>query len=305
MTTGHSSPNPVKGRIATSMGKARILMEALPYIQAFRGKTVVVKYGGAAMEDPELGASFAGDVTLLAMVGIRPVIVHGGGPQISQEMARVGIEPRFANGLRVTGPDVVAVVQRVLAGDINPRIVGLLNGHGAPAVGLTGLDGGMLSARPLTSDLGLVGEVAGVDLTLLDDLLEAGMVPVIAPLATGPEGMVYNLNADTAAAALASALGAQKLIYLTDVEGVRRVHDRPDSLISRMTSSELDDLLATAEVQGGMRPKLESCRAALTGGVAQTHILDGRMQHALLLEIFTPEGIGTMVTGTMAIGDRE
>lgn len=296
MTTGHSNPDPRKSRIANSMGKARILLEALPYIKAFRGKTVVVKHGGSTMDDPELHASFAGDVTLLTMVGIRPVIVHGGGPQISEEMARLGIEPRFENGLRVTGPETVAVVQRVLAGDINPKIVGLLNGHGCSAVGLTGLDGGMLKARALQPELGLVGEVETVDTTLIDDLLEAGMVPVIAPLATGSDGEVYNLNADTAAAAVAIALKAQKLIYLTDVEGVRRVRNQAETLISRMSGSELEDLLATDEIGGGMRPKLESCREALSGGVAHAHILDGRMQHALLLEIFTPEGIGTMVT---------
>ncbi|MGI8518968.1 MAG: acetylglutamate kinase [Acidimicrobiia bacterium] len=294
--TGHTSPNPVKSRIANSMGKARILMEALPYIKAFRGKTVVAKVGGSTMEDLELQASFAGDVTLLAMVGIRPVIVHGGGPQISAEMRRSGIEPRFENGQRVTSSEAVAVVQRVLAGDINPRIVSLLNGHGCPAVGLTGLDGGMLSARPLRPELGLVGETEHVDTTLLDGLLEAGMVPVIAPLATGPEGKVYNLNADVAAASIAIALGAQKLIYLTDVEGVRRVRAEAETLISRMAANELDDLLATDEIAGGMRPKLEWSRNAFVGGVAQAHILDGRMQHALLLEIFTPEGIGTMVT---------
>jgi acetylglutamate kinase len=296
MTLGHSTPHPVKGRIANSMGKARILTEALPYIKAFRGKTVVVKHGGSTMEDSVLHASFAGDVTLLAMVGIRPVIVHGGGPQISEEMAKAGLEPKFANGLRVTGPEVVAVVQRVLAGDINPRIVGLLNGHGCPAVGLTGLDGGMLEARQLSAELGLVGEVSHVNTTLIDDLLGAGMVPVIAPLGTGPDGKVYNLNADTAAAALAQSLKAQKLIYLTDVEGVRAVKDQSDSLISKMTQSQLDELLSSDEVSGGMLPKLESCRAALRGGVPQAHILDGRVQHALLLEIFTPEGIGTMVT---------
>lgn len=296
MTLGHTTPHPLKGRIANSMGKARILMEALPYIKAFRGKTVVVKYGGSAMDDPALHHSFAGDVTLLAMVGIRPVIVHGGGPQISEEMTRAGLQPRFEDGLRVTDPDTVAVVRRVLAGDINPEIVALLNGHGCPAVGLTGLDGGMLSALPARPELGLVGEVAKVETSLLDDLLEAGMVPVVAPLGTGPGGQIYNLNADTAAAAVAIALNAQKLIFLTDVEGVRRIREKAETLISRMSSAELDELLGSEEIGGGMRPKLDSCQRALRGGVAQAHILDGRMQHALLLEIFTPEGIGTMVT---------
>jgi acetylglutamate kinase len=296
VSTGHTSPNPLKGRIANSMGKARILMEALPYIRAFRQKTVVVKYGGSAMDDPTLHESFAGDVTLLAMVGIRPVIVHGGGPQISAAMTTAGIEPRFVNGLRVTGADSVAVVQRVLAGDINPQIVRLLNSHGCPAVGLTGLDDSMLNARQLDPALGLVGEVAEVRTELLSDLLEAGMVPVIAPIAGGPDGEIYNLNADTAAAALAIALRAQKLVYLTDIEGVRRRRDEADSVISRMEVNELATLIESGEVEGGMRPKLESCARALAGGVAQAHILDGRVQHALLLEIFTPEGIGTMVT---------
>ena len=277
------------------MGKARILMEALPYIRAFRGKIMVVKYGGAAMDDPSLHASFAGDVTMLAMVGIRPVVVHGGGPQISAAMSNAGIEPKFVNGLRVSGPEAVAVVQRVLAGDINPHVVALLNAHGCPAVGLTGLDGGMLTARQLDPDLGLVGEVDHVSTDLVVDLVEAGMVPVIAPIAGGPGGEIYNLNADTAAAALAIALKAQKLVYLTDVEGVRRHRDDPESVVSRMNLDELSELSDSAEIAGGMKPKIESCQQALKGGVAQAHILDGRVQHALLLEIFTPEGIGTMV----------
>lgn len=293
--TGHTSPNPTKGRIANSMGKARILMEALPYIRAFRGQTVVVKYGGAAMDDPGLHESFAGDVTLLAMVGIRPVIVHGGGPQISAAMNNAGIEPKFVDGLRVSGPEAVAVVQRVLAGDINPHIVRLLNSHGCPAVGLTGLDGAMLSARQLDPQLGMVGEIEDIRTDLLIDLLEAGMVPVIAPLAGGPGAETYNLNADTAAAALAIALKAQKLVYLTDIEGVRRRRDDPGSVVSRMDLMGLSELIGTGEISGGMLPKLESCQQALSGGVAQAHILDGRVQHALLLEIFTPEGIGTMV----------
>ncbi len=277
------------------MGKARILMEALPYIQAFRGTTVVIKYGGSAMDDPALQHSFAGDVTLLAMVGIRPVIVHGGGPQISAAMSAAGLEPEFVDGLRVTDRPTVEVVQKVLVGELNPRIVRMLNSHGAGAVGLTGFDGGLFQARPVNPKLGFVGEVAEVNTELVTDLLNSGLVPVIAPLATGPEGEVYNLNADTAAAALATALGSQKLVYLTDVEGVRSCRDDPDSLISRMNLTELGALVSSGEADGGMQPKLASCRAALEGGVAQAHILDGRVQHALLLEVFTPEGIGTMV----------
>lgn len=295
MTTGHGVPSTQKSRIANSMGKARILMEALPYIQAFRGRTVVVKYGGSTMHDGSLHASFAGDVTLLAMVGIRPVIVHGGGRQISDEMARAGIEPKWVDGLRVTDAATARVVQRVLAGDINPDIVRLLNRHGCPAVGLTGLDAGLFSAVAKDPRLGFVGEVASVNVSLISDLVEDGLVPVIAPLGRGDDGEVYNLNADTAAGALAKALGAQKLVYLTDVEGVRQDKDRSETLISRMTLGDLDEMLAGPAVEGGMRPKLISCAEALRSGVAQAHILDGRIQHALLLEIFTPEGIGTMV----------
>lgn len=295
MTTGHGTPHPQKSRIANSMGKARILMEALPYIQAFRGKTVVVKYGGSTMQDGALQASFAGDVTMLAMVGIRPVIVHGGGPQISDEMARAGVEPQWVDGLRVTDAATARVVQRVLAGDINPDIVRLLNRHGCPAVGLTGLDAGLFSAVPKDPRLGYVGEVSSVNVSLISDLVDDGLVPVIAPLGRGDDGEVYNLNADTAAGALAKALGAQKLVYLTDVEGVRQDKDRPETVISRMTLGALEELLDGSAVEGGMRPKLISCAEALRSGVAQAHILDGRIQHALLLEIFTPEGIGTMV----------
>jgi acetylglutamate kinase len=277
------------------MGKARILMEALPYIKAFAGMTVVVKYGGAAMQDPALQNSFAGDVTLLAAVGLRPVVVHGGGPQISEAMSREGIEPQWVDGLRVTDAATMRVVQRILAGEINPDIVRLLNGHGCMAVGLTGLDAGLFTATPKDRRLGFVGEVARVSRELLTGMMERGLVPVVAPLARGEDGEVYNLNADTAAAALATALDAQKLVYLTDVDGVRRKASDPSSLISRMSLSELKELMADNAIEGGMRPKLASCLEALTGGVRQAHILDGRIQHALLLEIFTPEGIGTMV----------
>jgi acetylglutamate kinase len=296
VTTGHGAPHARKSRIANSMGKARILMEALPYIQAFRGRTVVIKYGGSAMDDGLLQESFAGDVTLLSMVGIRPVIVHGGGPQISAAMQLEGIAPQWVDGLRVTDAATVRVVQRVLAGEINPDLVRLLNGHGSAAVGLTGLDAGLFTAVAKDPRLGFVGEVAAVNVELISDLIEDGLLPVIAPLGKGDDGEVYNLNADTAAGALARALGAQKLVYLTDVEGVRR--DRVDaaSLISRMTMEELVELLKGDAIDGGMRPKLLSCLDALSGGVAQAHILDGRIQHALLLEVFTPEGIGTMVS---------
>ncbi len=295
MTVGHGAPDPLKIRIANSMGKARILREALPYIQAFRGTTVVIKYGGSAMDDPHLQDSFAGDVTLLSMVGINPVIVHGGGPQISAAMDRDGLETKWSNGLRVTDAAAIRVVQRVLAGEINPDIVRLLGGHGAPAVGVTGLDAGLFSAKPAGEDLGYVGEVESVNVGLIKGMVEAGLVPVVAPLGRGPDDAVYNLNADTAAGALARALRAQKLIYLTDVEGVRAVADQSDSVISEMNLERLRELLASGAVDGGMIPKLRSVADALAGGVRHAHVLDGRIEHTVLLEIFTQEGIGTKI----------
>jgi acetylglutamate kinase len=278
------------------MGKARILMEAMPYIQAFRGKTVVIKYGGSAMVDDHLRHSFAGDVTMLSLVGIKPVVVHGGGPQINEALRMAGIEPRWVDGLRVSDAETVRIVQSVLAGEVNPDIVRLLIGHEARAAGITGIDGGLLAARQKDPHLGFVGEVAGVDTEIIVGMLEHGLVPVIAPLARGiDDGRVYNLNADTAAGVLAAALGAEKLVYLTDVEGLYRNADDEESLIQKMSLSEGRDLLASGSISGGMLPKLESCVSAMEAGVRRTHLLDGRVQHALLLEIFTPEGIGTMI----------
>ena len=296
MAIGHSAPSVVKSRIATTMGKARILMEAMPYIQAFRGKIVVIKYGGAAMVDDHLRHSFAGDVTMLALVGIKPVVVHGGGPQINESLRKAGVESQWVDGLRVSDAKTVRVVQSVLAGEVNPDIVRLLIGHEARAAGITGIDGGLLSARQKDPRLGFVGEVAEVDPEIIHGMFEHGLVPVIAPLARGiDDGQVYNLNADTAAGVLAAALGAEKLVYLTDVEGLYRDAEDDTSLIQKLTLADGKDLLAGGSIAGGMLPKLESCIAALEQGVRRAHILDGRVQHALLLEIFTPEGIGTMI----------
>jgi acetylglutamate kinase len=291
---GHTRPDVQKTRIANSMGRARILMEALPYIKQFRGTTVVIKYGGSAMDDPELRESFAGDVTLLAMVGIRPVVVHGGGPQISAAMARDGIEPTWVDGLRVTDEATIAVVQRTLVGVINPEIVRFLNLRGAPAIGVNGLDADLFSATRRDSRLGYVGDITNVNSRLIQGIVDNGLVPVVASIARGDDGRVYNVNADTAAGRLAGALGAQKLVYLTDVEGVYRDPDDPSTLISRMDLTDLRQILL--EIDGGMLPKLRSVAEALEAGVSQAHILDGRTQHALLLEVFTSEGIGTMVT---------
>ncbi len=296
MALGHSAPNPAKSRIATTMGKARILMEAMPYLQAFRGKTVVIKYGGSAMVDDQLRHSFAGDVTLLSLVGIKPVVVHGGGPQINESLRRVGIQSQWVEGLRVSDARTVKVVQSVLAGEVNPDIVRLLIGHEARAAGITGIDGGLFSARQKDPRLGFVGEVARVDPEIIFGMFEHGLVPVIAPLARGvDDGQVYNLNADTAAGVLAAALQAEKLVYLSDVEGLYGNFDDDESLIQKTNLADARDLLTSGSISGGMRPKLESCITAMEAGVRRTHILDGRIQHALLLEIFTPEGIGTMI----------
>lgn len=297
MSQGHTAPDPMRSRIASTMGKARILTEAAPYIRRFRGKTVVIKYGGSAMTDDDLRTSFAGDVTLLWLVGIQPVIVHGGGPHISRAMGQAGVEPRFVGGLRVTDAETMKVVQSVLAGEINPDIVRLLAGAGAKAAGVTGIDADLFTARPLDESLGFVGEVTDVDVTLLRGMMDAGVIPVVAPVAHGVDGAAYNLNADTAAGALAMALSAEKLVYLTDVEGLYADLGDKDTLLSVVSPDDIRTLLASGSAHTGMIPKLESCIAAIDAGVRQAHILDGRMQHALLLEIFTPEGIGTMVEG--------
>ncbi len=294
MPTGHSVPSASKARIANSMGKARILMEALPYIQRFRGKIVVIKYGGSTMEDADLRRSFAGDIALLSTVGINPVIVHGGGPQISAALDREGIESEWVEGLRVTDQAAMRVVQRVLVGEVNADIVRLLGGHDTRAIGVSGLDASLLTAVPLDPRLGYVGEIRSVNGDLIRRLITEDLVPVVAPIALGEDGSVYNCNADSAAAALAGALDAQKLVYLTDVEGVYREGDDESSLITRMSLSELRGLIGG--VSGGMLPKLSSVAGALEQGVRRAHILDGRVQHALLLEMFTREGVGTMIT---------
>ena len=296
MVTGHTSPTVARSRIASTMGKARIFSEAMPFIKAFRGTTVVVKYGGSAMVDEALRETFADDVAMLHYVGINPVIVHGGGPHISRAMGQRGVEPQWVDGLRITDAETIRVVQTTLAGEINPDIVRLVNSHGSLAAGVNGLDGNLFVARPLDERLGFVGELTTVDTGIVIGLQEQGFVPVIAPLARGEDGKVYNLNADTAAGALAGALGATKLVYLTDVEGLYRDLGDEDSLISRIVLADLEDLLDSGSVSAGMIPKLRSCIEAIRGGVERVHILDGRIQHSLLLEIFTPEGVGTMIT---------
>lgn len=295
MITGHEDRTDAKLRIAGSMRRARTLLEAMPFIKAYRDTTVVIKYGGSAMVDEALRATFADDIALLHLVGIKPVIVHGGGPAISKAMGQAGIEPQWIEGLRVTDAETIAVVQSTLAGQINPDIVRLVNAHGALATGINGLDGSLFTARPLSEDLGFVGDVTAVNPSLIHGLQDRDFVPVVAPLARGEDGNTYNLNADTAAGALAAALNATKLVYLTDVPGLYLDLGDAGSLVSTLDLAGLEELLGSGTVHSGMLPKLESCVAALRAGVPRAHILDGRTQHAVLLEIFTAEGIGTMI----------
>jgi acetylglutamate kinase len=295
MTTGHEDRTDAKLRIAGSMRRARTLLEAMPYIKAYRGSTVVIKYGGSAMVDGTLRETFADDIALLHLVGIKPVIVHGGGPAISAAMGQAGIEPQWIEGLRITDAETIAVVQSTLAGQINPDIVRLVNAHGALATGINGLDGTLFTARPLDERLGFVGEVTAVNPSLIHSLQDRDFVPVVAPLARGEDGNTYNLNADTAAGVLAVALDAAKLVYLTDVPGLYRDLGDAGSLVSTLDLRELEEILGSGSVHSGMLPKLKSCAMALQEGVPRAHILDGRTQHAVLLEIFTAEGIGTMI----------
>jgi acetylglutamate kinase len=278
---------------------ADVLVEALPYIRAFSGKTIVVKYGGKAMVETALKERFAEDVALMKYVGMHPVIVHGGGPQISEMMKRLGKEPAFVKGIRVTDAETVGIVEMVLGGVINPEIVALINRHAGRAVGLTGKDGPLLIAKPLRAsgkksevDLGLVGEVDGVDPGVLLGLEEARFIPVIAPIAGGVDGKTYNVNADSAAGAIAGALHAEKLLLLTDVPGIL---DAKGALIPTISKKETQQLIRKGTISSGMIPKVQACLDALDGGVAKAHIIDGRTPHALLLELFTDKGIGTEI----------
>ncbi|MEO6791912.1 MAG: acetylglutamate kinase [Ornithinibacter sp.] len=287
-------------RVAQS--KATTLVEALPWLEQFRGALVVVKYGGNAMLDETLKRAFAQDVAFLRYAGLRPVVVHGGGPQIKAMLDRLGLQSEFRGGLRVTTPEVMEVVRMVLTGQVGRELVGLLNQHGPVAVGLSGEDGGLLGARRrgvvvdgVEHDIGLVGDVVQVEPAAVHDLLEAGRIPVVSTIAPDLDapGEVLNVNADTAAAALAAALGARKLVVLTDVEGVYASWPDRDSLLSRLSVSAARELLTT--VDEGMIPKLEACVRAVEAGVPQAHVIDGRQPHSLLLEVFTSEGIGTMI----------
>jgi acetylglutamate kinase len=276
--------------------KAAVLVEALPYIRRFFGATVVVKYGGNAMTEASLAARFAEDVVLLHAVGLRPIVVHGGGPQIGDLMQRLGMEPEFRDGRRVTDADTHDVAPMVLVGKVNRDIVSSINRHGDLAIGLSGEDANLITAEVLDPALGFVGQVTGVNRSVIDRLLDDHLIPVLSTIGTTGDGQALNINADTVAGAVAAEVGAEKLIYLSDVPGL--MHDRhdPDTLIAAVTVAELEALVDDGTVAGGMIPKIEACLTALAGGVRSAHLLDGRIPHVLLLELFTDAGIGTMIT---------
>jgi acetylglutamate kinase len=287
-------------RIEAASAKASTLIEALPWLNRFHGRTVVIKYGGHAMSDEALRLAFAQDLVFLRYAGLRPVVVHGGGPQITEQLDRLGVPTTFAAGLRVTTPEAMDVVRMVLSGKVNKDLVALINRHGPFAVGLSGEDAGTFTAIRKAAivdgepvDIGMVGEIVATDPGAIEALLDNGRIPVISSVAGGEDGQPYNVNADTAAAALAVALGAAKLVVLTDVAGLYRDWPSSADVISQLTAAELELLLPGLAT--GMIPKMEACLTAVRGGVPQAHVLDGRLSHAVLLEIFTDSGIGTMV----------
>ena len=286
---------------------ARVLGEALPYIRSFLGKTVVVKYGGNAMVDEQLKSGFARDIVLMRLVGINPVVVHGGGPQIGKVLEKIGKESRFVDGMRVTDSETMDVVEMVLGGLVNKDIVSLIARHGGRAVGLTGKDGDLIRARKLTIsrdapeldapeiiDIGHVGEVASVDVSVVDMMVSGGFIPVIAPIGVGEDGHSYNINADLVAGRVAEVMGAEKLILLTNTEGLL---DRQGNLLTGLSAGEVDELIADGTVHGGMLPKIQCALSAVKSGVRSAHIIDGRMEHAVLIELFTDEGVGTLIRG--------
>jgi acetylglutamate kinase len=293
-------PTPLDAKLARAREKAGVLAEAMPWMHRFHGKIVVIKYGGNAMVDVELQEAFARDMVFLRLAGIQPVVVHGGGPQISAMLKRLGLPGEFRGGLRVTTPETIDVVRMVLVGQVGRELVGLINQHGPYAVGLSGEDAHLFTAERRTAlvggeqvDIGLVGDVVEVNPDAVLDIVNAGRIPVVAGVAPDVNGVVHNINADSAAAALAAALGAAKLVVLTDVEGLYANYPDPESLISELTADELEPMLAGLE--SGMAPKMEACLRAVRGGVPQAHVIDGRVPHSVLLEVFTSEGVGTMV----------
>ncbi len=290
----------VDSRHSRSVGdhlhNAELLVEMLPYIQRWRGKVIVIKYGGNAMADGALAERFAEDVVLMHQVGMLPLVVHGGGPQIGDLMQRLGKEPEFRDGLRVTDAETLDIARMVLVGKVNRDIVGSINVHGPLAVGVSGEDGGLITAAARNPELGFVGDVASVDPTLLTKLFSEGLIPVMSTIGADASGQAYNINADTVAGAVAEAIGAEKVVYLTDVEGLYEDFSDKDSLIRQISADDLQGKIDSGRVTDGMIPKIEACISAVNNGVASAHLLDGRIPHVALLEIFTDAGIGTMIS---------
>lgn len=290
----------------SAMNAAHVLSEAMPYIQRFVGKTIIIKYGGNAMIDEKLQNSFARDIVMMKLIGINPIVVHGGGPQIGQLLKDLNIESHFINGMRVTDSKTMDVVEMVLGGAVNKQIVGLINNNGGQAIGLTGKDGQLLRARklrvkhktpemeaPEIIDIGHVGEVASVNVKVLDMLVNSDIIPVIAPIGVGEDGASYNINADLVAGKVAEIMQAEKLILLTNIEGLM---DKEGQILTGLTTQQVDDLIADGTIYGGMLPKIDCALSAVKGGVTSAHIIDGRVEHSCLLEIFTDEGVGTLIT---------
>jgi len=289
----------VEPDLASLRQRAGVLIEALPYLRRFRGHTVAIKYGGAAMADADLRTEVLKDIVLLEHVGLHPVVVHGGGPDITEMMQRLGKQPEFVDGQRVSDAETVEIAQMVLTGKTNPDLVAAIHQQGGRAVGLSGKDGGMVRARRVAGkDLGFVGEVAEVDPSLLRGLMAQGLIPIIAPIAAGPEGETLNINADRFAGKIAGPIQASKLVVLTDVRGVLRDRSRAETLVSELTADQAREMIRAGQIEAGMIPKVEACLDALADGVERCHIIDGRLPHAVLMELFTDVGIGTMVVGT-------
>ncbi len=275
--------------------KAAILVEAMPYIHKFNGKTVVIKYGGSAMTDPLLRQSVIGDIAYLKAVGINPVVVHGGGPEINKALKTEGIEPEFKNGLRVTDSKTVQTVERVLSGSVNKAIVSDFQKHGTLAVGISGKDGLLIEANKSPDDIGYVGEIFKINTKIIQTLIDSSFVPVISPIGTNEKGETFNINADHAAVEIAIALKATKLVFLTDTDGVRKDEDDPSTLLSKITPFEIESMIENKYITGGMIPKVKSCAKAIQSGVKSVHIVNGKISHSLLLEIYTNDGIGTII----------
>ncbi|MBK01445.1 MAG: acetylglutamate kinase [Acidimicrobiaceae bacterium] len=281
--------------VGDHLHNAELLVEILPYIQRWRGKVVVIKYGGNAMTDSALAHRFAEDVVLMHQVGILPLVVHGGGPQIGDLMERLGKKPEFRDGLRVTDAETLDIARMVLVGKVNRDIVGAINIHGPLAVGVSGEDGGLITAAARNPELGFVGDVDSVDPALLTKLFAEGLIPVMSTIGADASGQAYNINADTVAGAVAEAIGAEKVVYLTNVEGLYEDLDNEDSLIRRISADELQTKIESGQITDGMIPKIEACIRAVKNGVTSAHLIDGRIPHVALLEIFTDAGIGTMI----------